>query len=112
MDNTELKKHFSKSYAYISPGPVGLGVLHSFSYGVPVVTLDYGKHGPEFSNIIDNENGLLFNNINELENIMINLVNNKKYANRLGSNAYSFYNEKRNIDIMVKGITEGIDDNL
>jgi glycosyltransferase involved in cell wall biosynthesis len=107
-DDTELKKHFSKSYAYISPGPVGLGVLHSFSYGVPVVTLDYGKHGPEFSNIIDQENGLLFNNLNELESIMINLVKNKKNTKRLASNAFSHYNTKRNINVMVDGIIEAI----
>lgn len=108
-DNFELKTYFSKSYAYISPGPVGLGLLHSFAYGVPVVTLDYGKHGPEYHNIIDNENGLLFNDINELERIIINLEKNKKNAIRLGSNAFKHYNNNRNIKIMVDGLVQAID---
>lgn len=108
-DNAELKTYFSKSYAYISPGPVGLGLLHSFAYGVPVVTLDYGKHGPEYHNIIDNENGLLFNNINELERIIVNLEKNKKNTTRLGSNAFNHYNNNRNIKIMVDGLVQAID---
>ena len=107
-DNALLKMHFSKSYAYISPGPVGLGVLHSFAYGVPVVTLNYGKHGPEYHNIIDNENGLLFNDINELERIIVNLEKNKNNTIRLGSNAFNHYNNKRNIKVMVNGLIQAI----
>ena len=107
-DNALLKMHFSKSYAYISPGPVGLGVLHSFAYGVPVVTLNYGKHGPEYHNIIDNENGLLFNDINELERIIVDLEKNKNNTIRLGSNAFNHYNNKRNIKVMVNGLIQAI----
>jgi len=107
-DNALLKTHFSKSYAYISPGPVGLGVLHSFAYGVPVVTLDYGKHGPEYHNIIDNENGLLFNDLNELESLILNLEKNKNNTIRLGSNAFNQYNNKRNIKVMVDGLIQAI----
>lgn len=108
-DQNKLKKYFRKSYAYISPGPVGLGVLHSFSYGVPVVTLDYGKHGPEYQNIIHNQNGILFNNIDQLENIIIKLIEDKIYTRRLGSNAFEQYNKNRNINVMVKGLIEAID---
>lgn len=107
-DHAELKTYFSKSYAYISPGPVGLGVLHSFAYGVPVVTLNYGKHGPEYNNIIDNENGILLNDLNELERMIVNLEKNKNNTISLGSNAFNHYNNKRNLKVMVNGLIQAI----
>lgn len=47
-DDDQLLQHFSGAIAYFSPGHVGLGVVHAFSYGVPVVTLERESHAPEF----------------------------------------------------------------
>ena len=38
-DEGDLDLIVENAIAYVSRGPVGLGVLHSFAYGVPVVTL-------------------------------------------------------------------------
>lgn len=47
FNDVELKSHFSGALAYISPGHVGLGVVHAFAYGVPVITILNRAHAPE-----------------------------------------------------------------
>ena len=49
FDDFVLKSYFSNAIAYVSPGHVGLGVVHAFAYGVPVITISSFKHAPEFS---------------------------------------------------------------
>jgi glycosyltransferase involved in cell wall biosynthesis len=65
FDEQTLKEHFSGAMAYISPGHVGLGVVHAFAYAVPVITLQNREHAPEFeycnysnSYICENERAL------------------------------------------------------
>lgn len=48
FDEKVLKNHFSGAIAYISPGHVGLGVVHAFAYAVPVITIRNREHAPEF----------------------------------------------------------------
>jgi len=107
-DPEKLKALFQNAYAYISPGPVGLGVLHSFSYGVPVVTNIVGKHGPEFSNIINNVNSLLYETFNELTGIIIKISNDKNFASALGEKAYQQYSQERTLQNMVDGFHKAI----
>ena len=108
-DDEKLKEYFYKAFAYVSPGPVGLGVLHSFAYGVPVVTNYIGKHGPEYDNLVHNENALLYHLPNELEKILIDLSNNTGISKELGQNAYKFYSNDRSISKMIDGFKEAID---
>jgi glycosyltransferase involved in cell wall biosynthesis len=46
-DHEKLKKSFDGAIAYVSPGHVGLGVVHAFGYGVPVITIEGENHSPE-----------------------------------------------------------------
>lgn len=107
-DHETLKSLFHRAYAYVSPGPVGLGVLHSFAYGVPVVTHFFEKHGPEFDNILDGENSLLYKTYNEFKEIIVSLCNDKKLSARLGRKAYELYAEERTLEKMVKGLRDAI----
>ncbi len=46
----------------VSPGNVGLTAIHAFSYGLPVITNNnFDTQMPEYEIIIENENGLFFN---------------------------------------------------
>ena len=111
-DNVKLKNLFQRSYAYVSPGDVGLGVLHSFAYGIPVITrhAKYANHGPEFHNIIHNENGLIYNgNINSLVDCMKRLVNEKILSLNLGVNAYEFYQTQRRPSHMIEDMLSLVD---
>jgi glycosyltransferase involved in cell wall biosynthesis len=103
LDDEQLKPFFLRAYAYVSPGPVGLAVLHSFAYGVPVVTNCNERHGPEFINLVNGENALLYNSYNELKDILINLVKNKSQSEMLGERAYRLYSQERTIDKMIYG---------
>jgi len=109
VDDEKLKPFFHSAYAYVSPGPVGLGVLHSFAYGVPVVTDRSGRHGPEFDNLINNENSLLYNTYDEFKNILISLSNDHALSVRLGRNAYELYAHERTIEKMVEGFRQAIE---
>lgn len=107
-DNRVLLKFFRKSFAYVSPGAVGLGVLHSFAFGVPVLTLKDENHGPEFFNIVDNETGLIAEDFDEYCKSVLNILKDHTHI-RLGSNAFKHYAEKRQISNMIKGFEKAID---
>ena len=106
-EEEELKPLFEKAFAYISPGPVGLGVLHSLAYGVPVVTHKYEYHGPEFDNLTS-KNSIVYENHNELPNILLEFAKNNELSYRLGKNAYEHYKNFRTIDNMIKGFLDAI----
>lgn len=77
FDEEELLKHFSGAIAYISPSAVGLGVVHAFAYGIPVLTLKDSNHGPEFSYCDDN-NSYLCESMDELINVINNIESHSK----------------------------------
>lgn len=103
-DENVLKEVFKNAIAYVSPGHVGLGVLHSFSYGIPVVTYRDKNHAPEFRNIVDNENGLSISS-NDLEKALIYPI--EEYQ-KMGDRAFHYYQENAKMDMMVAGFTEAI----
>lgn len=43
----------------LNPGLVGLGILDSFTCGVPMLTTDCGLHSPEIAYLASGENGLM-----------------------------------------------------
>lgn len=50
---------FSVGKAVLNPGLVGLHIVDSFSAGVPMITMDYEFHSPEFAYMRSGENGLV-----------------------------------------------------
>lgn len=102
-DESALKKLFDESIAYVSPGAIGLGVLHAFAYGCPVITVRHDPlHGPEFNNLIHNENAIIVEDqsVDSLRNAMLALANDEKKQTNLSKAAYSFYAEHRTLDVM------------
>jgi glycosyltransferase involved in cell wall biosynthesis len=60
-EEKDICKYFEMSDLMVSPGNVGLNCMHSFAYGVPVLTHNNLKfHGPEVEAITSGETGLLF----------------------------------------------------
>lgn len=108
IDDERLKQLFSSAYAYVSPGHVGLGVLHSFAYGVPVITLNKKNHAQEFFNLVNNKNSLIVDDYNELSSSLIEITENSLLTKRLGNEAYFFYSNHCNIEIMVDGFNKAI----
>ena len=50
---------YSVGKLVLNPGLVGLHIVDSFSAGVPMLTMEYDYHSPEFAYIRSNENGLV-----------------------------------------------------
>ena len=66
--------------AMISPGHVGLNVIHAFSYGTPVIThFNYVHHAPEFE-AITHETGAFFEegSVDSLSKAIIKWVNTNR----------------------------------
>ncbi len=104
LDAQRLKVLFQRSLAYVSPGAVGLGVLHSFAYGVPVVTARRSAHGPEVTNLIEGQNALFYDGSPEnLTPLLVKLAKEREVSYRLGENAFRFFMTQRTISHMVEG---------
>lgn len=109
VDNAVLASFFSRAIAYVSPGPVGLGVLHSFAFGVPVLTLASGHHGPEFHNLVHGTNALIAEDEHGFETGLKRLCTEPGLAGRLGANAYRRYVGERTLARMVAGFRRAIE---
>ena len=100
---------FTQALALVSPGHVGLSVLHSFAHGVPVVTTEYAEHAPEVNNIQDGINSLYYDgSLENLKDKLVFLAKNPGKSLELGQNAYEYYTENRTVDKMSAGFTDAI----
>lgn len=107
-DSESLKQVFQRSLAYVSPGHVGLGVLHSFAYGVPPLTRKLANHAPEFQHIRDGKNGLLFDgSIENLASIMKRLASDS-LSTSIGKNGYDYYLSNCTMENAVGGMIDAI----
>jgi len=91
-DNERLAPYFKRAIAIVSPGQAGLTILHGFAHGVPMVTYRNAISGGEMENIVDGQNGILYDgSIDGLSAVLIKLSNDTEYSNALGRNAYNYY---------------------
>jgi glycosyltransferase involved in cell wall biosynthesis len=105
-----LKEYYAKSLASVSFGQAGLAVLQSMAFGVPFVTKRNAISGGEKFNIIDKFNGCLCeDNIESLVDVMNQLVKDLSYARLLGKNAFKYYHDQANIDVMIRGFQSAIE---
>jgi glycosyltransferase involved in cell wall biosynthesis len=56
---TDKAAWFRTAQVYLSPGAVGLHVLDAFCAGVPMITTEGARHGPEVSYLVSGENGYI-----------------------------------------------------
>jgi len=93
-DENVLKSYFSKAIAYVTPSACGLGLLHAFAYGVPVITCFSNEHGPEIEWLSDGVNGFMIPFSEEMcKDKMLLLYTNNIVSSELGKNAYKTYLE-------------------
>ena len=100
-DHNILEQYFRSAFACISPGQAGLSVLTSMGYGTAFITKKNAITGGEIFNIIDNFNGILYNNDEDLFNILLDIDNNKKKFIDFGKNARKYYVDNRQPEMMV-----------
>ncbi|RAU82426.1 glycosyltransferase family 4 protein [Pontibacter arcticus] len=106
FDDEALKEKFANSIAYVSPNHVGLGVVHSFAYGVPVITNKTRKHAPEFEYCNDENSVLYEGELKELAASIKLLCNNPTLQKQLGQAAYQYYDNNLRVHNMVNGFLD------
>lgn len=108
-DERILLQLFSEAIACISPDQAGLSVLTSMGYGVPFVTMKNAITGGEIFNIVDKQNGVLFEKIEDLPGIIADIGRNKEKYIEYGRNAFEHYYHHRLPTMMVDGFMQAID---
>lgn len=107
-DEDTLSELYSSAIAYVSPGHVGLGVLHSFAFGVPVITCLERRHSVEIGNCKPENSFIVPFNKDSIAESMITLYQNRKLQQQMSLAAYNYYNEHCTIEIMVDGLENAI----
>jgi len=113
-DESQVAEYYSRAVAYVSPGAVGLGVVQSFAYSVPVVTAANIDHGPEFG-YCNNENSYLYMNSNDeietiqnLAQILMLVVNDRVLWRQRSLVAQYTYNNECSMEKMINGFAAAI----
>lgn len=106
----KLKSLFAKSIAYVSPGHVGLGLIHSFAYGIPVVTTEHDRHAPEYNHLRNGENGMLYDGTDvQLQSTLLSLCDQPNLSIQLGTNAFNYFSRELQLSNTVGGFRQAID---
>lgn len=104
----KLQELFSEAIAYVSPGPVGLGVLHAFAFGVPVITCTTKGHGPEVNNCKEDNSFMVELTDKAVEDAMEKLYTDKELQHTMAINCHNHYKDKCTLGKMVDGIEAAI----
>jgi glycosyltransferase involved in cell wall biosynthesis len=108
FDEAILMEHFFHSILCVSPTQAGLSVLKSMGYGVPFVTRIDSITGGERLNIINGENGILYNNQDDLTNILIEIIRNPEKFKKMSTNAREYYINYATPEKMAQGALDAI----
>ena len=109
FDPDQLRDLFGRAIAYVSPGPVGLGVLHAFAFGVPVVTTATARHGPEVEWVREEKTGLFTDgSSSHLARTMLRLDRDRSLARRIGARCFEVYREDASPQKMLQGFADAV----
>lgn len=107
-DSAQLKTYFDRACFSVSLTQAGLSVLTSMSFGVPFVTRKDAITGGEILNIRNGFNGCLLDNNQDLITLINRASVDPNYFYTMGVNAYKYYREQRNPEIMANAIIKCI----
>lgn len=107
-DDATLEQLYMKAIVSVSPNQAGLSVLKSMGYGVPFITRFDSITGGERFNITNDVTGIIYNNQEELTEILCNMNEQKEKYKIMGEKASVFYNNFRLPEHMVQGFLDAI----
>ena len=112
-ENNLLINIFNNSHFMVYPGSIGLSLIHSLNFGVPVIIPKRRYfHKPEIYAFKHNHNGFYYkNNHHDFINVILNCLNiykTKKYQ-IIVKNSVNTVKNNFNIEEMVKNLIELID---
>jgi len=111
-NDKEKVPYFLMSKLLLIPGAVGLVIIDSFVFGLPIVATEYNLHGPEICYLENNLNGIMTkNSIEEYTKTVIDLLKDESKLITLKSKCIET-SEKYEMKRMVKNFWEGIKSSL
>ncbi len=80
FDESELAEYFNTALISVSSGRVGLNVIHSLAYGIPMLVSKDEAHGPEIQALTHGENAILFrtDDVDILAEEMATMINDRE----------------------------------
>jgi len=96
--------YFSQALACVSPCQAGLTVLESMGYGVPFITTKDAISGGEIFNIHNYIDGVILDQTDDFDQVIIDIVENKCKYIEMGEKAQEFYNNYRKPEHMAQGL--------
>lgn len=101
-----LASEFQKSLLCISPTQGGLSVPKSMGYAVPFITRKDAITGGEIYHIKDGVNGIIYNNDDDLTQIILDAITNPQKYIKMGLNAKEYYDNNATVNHMANGAIE------
>ena len=104
FNEEELAPWFLSARVFIHPAAIGLGLIHAFGYGLPVVTHDYKElHGPEFTIFKNGETGYTYkkDDIRDFADKVSILIECKADREEMSKKNLYIAQKEYNVDIMV-----------
>ena len=101
----ELAPWFLSSKLLVHPAAIGLSIMHSFGYGLPLVTHEKTElHGPEYAAFELGLTGANFeiDNIEDLAKVISNLVQDDETLKKMGDFTLQIARNKYNVDVMAE----------
>lgn len=109
-----LAPYFATARAVLLPGAVGLAVLDSFAFGVPLVTCDLSYHGPEIEYLAPGVNGIMVADAHDpvaYAEAAVELLNQHVSWNRLAA-ACSAAASSYGVEAMARRFAAGVEQAL
>lgn len=108
---SHLAPWFLSSTAFVYPANIGLSAIHSFGYGLPVVTANEpNAQNPEFEALVDGYNSCLYEpeNVDALAATIAQLCHDSDRQATIGRNAHRTITEQHSLQRMVDGMEQAI----
>jgi glycosyltransferase involved in cell wall biosynthesis len=109
-DENIVNKYFEVADIFCIPGSVGLGIVHAFSFGLPLVTENLDYHSAEIQYLKNGYNGILVDEDDflQLANTILENLRNPSVLQKLSNNALNTIDEEANIDNMIASYSKAI----
>lgn len=111
-DQEVMAPWFLSSKAFVYPGAIGLGIIHSMFYGLPVIVNDNpSSNGPEYEIMENGRTGLVFKegNPDDLVEKILLLLEHEDQRREMGRYAKEKAEKKYSMDNMVDNFSLAIE---
>lgn len=107
----QIAQYFNEALVSVSSGYVGLGIIHSFAYGVPMLIAREEPHSPEIEALEDGRNGLFFpsNDPSILAACFREIINDRPRLQWMGQEARATVTQEYSVSSMVCAFEQAVE---